>query len=51
VGEDKHGSVFFEAPVTLSKGAVYIQFRVRGAGEEGYNKEFIDLTDWKVEIK
>lgn len=49
VSDDK--SVFFESKVTLTKGPVYIQFRVHGAGESAYNKEYIDLTDWKIEIK
>ncbi len=48
-GADK--SVYFESPVTLSKGTVYIEFRVRGAGESAYNKDHIDLTDWKVEVQ
>ena|SRR5215469_4349659 len=50
-GEDKSGSVFFEASIALSKGAAFIQFRVRGAGEEAYGKDFIDLTDWEIEVK
>jgi hypothetical protein len=48
-GNDK--SVYFESPATLTKGAVYIQFRVHGAGESAYNKDHFDLTDWKIEVK
>ena len=48
-GSDK--SAYFESPVTLNPGTVYIQFRVHGAGESAYKKDFIDLTDWKIEVK
>jgi hypothetical protein len=50
-GEDKSGSVFFEASLALSKGTVFIQFRVCGAGEKEYGKEFIDLTDWEIGVE
>jgi hypothetical protein len=48
-GNDK--SVYFESPLPLIKGAVYIQFRVHGAGESAYNKRYFDLADWKIEVK
>jgi hypothetical protein len=51
VRDDKDKSVYFEVPITLNQGSVYIQFRVSGAGEKAYNKEFTDLTDWKVDVK
>ena len=47
VSEDKDGSIHFAVPVTLTKGAVYVQFRVRDKGD----KDFTDLTDWKVTVK
>ena len=46
VGEDKDGSLLFAAPVTLNNGTVYVQFRVREKGD----KNFTDLTDWKVTV-
>lgn len=46
-GEDKDGTIQFAVPLTLSQGTVYIQFRVRDAGD----KEFTDLTDWKVSVR
>jgi hypothetical protein len=48
-GDDK--SVYYESKITLTKGPVYIQFRVHGAGENAYKKEYVDLTDWKIEVK
>jgi hypothetical protein len=51
VREDNDKSVYFESKVTLTKGPVYIQFRVHGAGASGSNKEYVDLTDWKIEVK
>ena len=50
VREDNDNSVYFESPVTLSKGGVYIQFRVHGARESAYHRDHIDLTDWKIEV-
>jgi hypothetical protein len=47
VGEDKDGSLHFAVPATLAKGTVYVQFRVRDKGD----KDFTDLTDWKVTVK
>lgn len=47
VGEDKDGSIFFATPITLTKGTVYIHFRVRDRGD----KDFTDLTDWKLTVK
>ena len=47
---DKYGSVYFEAPITLGKGTAYIQFRVRGAGEEMFRMDSLDLTDWKLKV-
>ena len=44
-------SLHFEAPVTLTNGTVFIQFRIHGAGESAYGKDHFDLTDWKVEVK
>jgi hypothetical protein len=48
---DKHGSVYFETPITLGKGTAYIQFRVCGAGEHMFRMEFLDLTDWKLKVQ
>jgi hypothetical protein len=47
VREDQDGSIHFAVPVTLAKGTAYVQFRVRDKGD----KDFTDLTDWKVTVK
>lgn len=49
VGQDK--TVHFEAPINLAGGSCYIQFRVKGAGEAAYERNHIDLTDWKLDVK
>ena len=51
VREDKDKSVYFESPIKLTAGTVYIQFRVRGAGEKTSDKDALELNDWKVEVK
>jgi len=51
VREDKDKSVYFESPITLTAGSVYIQFRVHTTGEKGSNKEVLELNDWKIEAK
>lgn len=44
-GEDAE-DVFFEAPITLSKGTSFIQFRVQDAGDPQ-----AELLDWKIELR
>ncbi len=51
VGEDKDKSVYFESPIKLTAGTVYIQFRVRTAGEKTSDKDALELNDWKVEVQ
>ena len=51
VGEGTNGSVYFEAPLFLVRGPAYVQFRVRGAGERALGRDFMDLTNWKVEVR
>jgi hypothetical protein len=51
VREDADKSVYFESPITLTAGTVYIQFRVRPAGEKTSDKDTLELNDWKVEVK
>lgn len=51
VREDKDKSVYFESPINLTAGTVYIQFRVRGAGEKTNDKDVLELNDWKVDVK
>jgi len=46
VREDADGSIYFQVPITLSKGTTYVQFRVLDKGD----KEPTDL-DWKVVVK
>jgi hypothetical protein len=50
VRDDKSKSVYFESPVTLTAGTVYIQFRVHSAGAKDH-KDALELNDWKVEVK
>ncbi|HJT32662.1 MAG TPA: hypothetical protein VJ783_11530 [Pirellulales bacterium] len=45
-GEDEE-FVYFEVPVTLTKGASFIQFRVQDAGDP----QPTELLDWKIEVK
>lgn len=45
-GEDAE-DVFFEAPITLSEGTSFIQFRVQDAGDP----QPTELLDWKIEVK
>ena len=51
VREGGDESVYFESKITLAKGPVFIQFRVHGAGEDAYKKDYVDLTDWTIEVK
>ena len=48
VREDNDKSVYFESKVTLTKGPVYIQFRVHGAGASGSNKECLILCHFST---
>lgn len=45
-GDDEE-NVYFQAPITLGKGATYIQFRVQDAGDPQPS----ELLDWKVEAQ
>lgn len=45
-GEDDE-FVYFEVPVTLTKGTSFIQFRVQDAGDP----QPTELLDWKIELK
>ena len=45
--EDPDGTAHFAAPITLNKGTVFIQFRVRA----GWAKDFTTLSDWNVTVK
>lgn len=47
VREDGEGAMHFQAPITLTGGRVFIQFRVRDTGD----RDFTELTDWAVEVK
>jgi hypothetical protein len=49
--EDGKKVVYFEAPITLSAGSCYIQFRLQAPDIGGANKNQLELTDWKVEVK
>jgi len=44
IRQDKDGSTYFEAPITLSKGTCYIQVRVHSKNQN------VDLTDWKLDV-
>ena len=46
-GEDQDENVFFEAMANMPKGKVFVQFRVRDAGDP----DFTELTDWFVIVK
>jgi hypothetical protein len=45
--EDQNETVHFAAPITLNKGTVFIQFRVR----TGLAKDFTALSDWNITVK
>lgn len=47
VRDDADGSVYFEAPVTLSEGTVFVQFRLLDSGDT----DFTELTDWSIEVQ